>query len=320
MSPTIPALLLSLVAALAMTGAAAQGYPTKPIHLIVPFPPGATDTAARTVAKPMSEALGKPWVVENKPGAESAIGARFVAKAAPDGYTLMYSSGSNHVLRPHLYNNLGFDPFGFTPLGRTVGTVNVLAVGAAMPVRTVKELLAWGKTNSDTASYGSSGGSALLAGELLKYVSGVQFTAVPYKGAAPALLDLMGQRIAFMFAGTGQVLTLANAGKVRVLAVIDDRRYPKYPDVPTMAEAGLKEFDLPNIWHGLFGPAKMQAPVVALLSKTLQAALVDPEVIKTINAAGYDPMPSSAEELQALMKKEYETWGRIVKATKIEKE
>jgi len=313
-------LLISTGAVLAASVAVAQEYPDRPIHLIVPFPPGATDLAARTVAKPMSTVLGKPIVVENKPGGEGAIGAGFLSRSAPDGYTLMYSSGSNHVLRPHLYENLGYDPFGFTPIGRTVGTVNVLAVGAVLPARTVSELLSYGKANKDKASYGSSGGSAYLAGELLKFVSGVDFTAVPYKGAAPALIDLIGGRIAFMFAGTGQVLTQAAAGKVRVLAVVDDTRYPKFPDVPTMAQAGLKDFDLPNIWHGLFGPLKMQPAVVSKLNRTLQGVLADPEVIKAINDAGYDPKPSSADELQAQMRREFDVWARIVKAAKMEKQ
>lgn len=321
-SPLKSALLMSVLClSLAAPPVAAQEYPERTIRMIVAYPAGATDTAARTVTRKLADMFGKPVIVDNKPGAGSAIGAEFVQRAAPDGYTLFWTTDSSHTLNPHLYKALSYEPLGFTPIIRTGVTVNVLAINANLPVRTVSELLAYSKANPGKASYGSAGVgvSNHLAGELLQAVSGVPLVHVPYKGSGPATTDLLAGQIAFMFAGMGHILPYARAGKFRVLGVTDVVRHPYMPDVPTMEEAGLKGFDLPNIYHAVMGPPKMQPAVVAKLNQSVRTAMADPEVTQQLNFQGYDVAPTSPEELSALMRKNFDIWGRIVRTAKIEK-
>ncbi len=312
---------LSLSILLAAAPAGAQQYPDRPIRVMVGYTAGATDTAARTVARPLATLLGVPVVVENKPGAAGALGAEFVARAAPDGYTLLYTVDGTHTLNPHLYKSLSYEPLGFTPITKAVNTVNVLVINTQLPPKNVSELLAYAKANPDKASYGSAGmgSSNHLAGELLQSVSGVPLTHVPYKGSTPALTDLIGGQIAFMFAGVGQMLPFMSAGKVRVIGTADSVRHPRLPDVPTMEEAGLKGFDLPAIYHALVGPLKLPQPIVVRLNQAARSALVDPDIAAQLNKQGYDVTPTTPEELGALMRRNFDTWGRIVRAAKIEK-
>lgn len=322
-TPMLPLLMsaLSLYGMLMTSHVRSQEFPDRLIRVVVAYPAGATDTAARTVAKPLAVLLGKPVIIDNKPGAGSAIGAEFVQRAAPDGYTLFWSTDSTHTLNPNLYKALTYEPLGFTAIAKTVGTINVLAINANLPVRTVADLLAYARANPDKASYGSAGIgiSNHLAGELLQVVSGVPLVHVPYKGSGPATADLLGGQIAFMFAGLGHILPYSRAGKFRVIGVTDTMRHPQMPDVPTMEEAGLKGFDLPNIYHAVLGPLKMPQPVVNRLNQALRAALAEKETTQQLNSQGYDVTPSSPEELNALMRKNYDIWGRIVRAAKLEK-
>ena len=298
--------------------ARSQEYPDRPIRVIVSYSPGATDAAARTVAKPMSMLLGKPVVVENKPGAEGAIGGEYVLKAAPDGYTLLYTTSSN-MLRPHLAE-MSYDPFAFTPIGRAVGTANILVIPAGHPAKTATELVAFAKANPGKVSYGSvGGGSAQLSGTFLELVAGVPFQHVPYKGTTQAMADLLAGRLTFMFSGVGHVLSNVKAGKLRVLGVADNVRHFQLPDIPTMAEAGLKDFDLPTIWHAFVGPLNTSRPVVDKLSQALRTSLAEPDVIKAINSQGYETRFSTPEELRAQMRGDFNIWGKIVKAANIQK-
>lgn len=301
--------------------AAAQEFPDRLVRFVVAYPAGATDTAARTVTRRLAELWNKPVVVDNKPGAGSAIGAEFVQRAAPDGYTLFWSTDSTHTLNPHLYKSLTYEPLGYTPLIKTVTTVNVLAVNAGKPFRTVAELLAYSKANPDKASYGSAGVgiSNHLAGELLQHVTGIPLVHIPYKGTGPATTDLLAGNLAFMFAGAGHIVPFARAGKFRVLGVTDTVRHKSFPDAPTMEEAGLKGFDLPNIYHAVLGPMKMQPAVANRINQSVRTALADKEVASQLDSQGYDVTPSSPEELGSLMRRNYDIWGRIVSAAKIEK-
>ena len=299
--------------------ASAQEYPDRPIRLIVAFAPGATDAAARVIVKPMSVQLGKPIVVENKPGADGGIGGDFVAKSAPDGYTLLYSTASN-ILRAHLIENMIYDPLAFTPVGRAIGSVNILVVSAANPAKSVLELVAYAKANPGKVSNGGvGGGSAALAGMFLQVVAGVEFLHVPYKGNTQAMADLLAGRLTFMFAGVGHVMSNIKAGKLRALGVTDSQRFFLLPDVPALAESGLKGFDIPPIWHGIVGPLNMTRPVVDKLSQSLRNALTDADVVKVINGQGYAPRFSTPQEMGAQMRAENDTWAQIVKAAKIEK-
>lgn len=315
---------LSLLVSALITAphAGAQDYPSKLIRVVVAYPAGATDTAARTVTRPMAALLNQQVIVENKPGAGSAIGAQYVQKAAPDGYTLFWTTDSTHALNPHMYKALSYEPLGYTPIIKTVSTVNVLAVGAAQPVKSVTELLALAKSDPTAASYGSAGVgiSNHLAGELLQHVSKVPLVHVPYKGSGPALIDLMGGRIGFMFAGMGHVLPHSRAGKLRIIAVVDTARHHYLPDVPTMDEAGVKGFDLPGIYHAVLAPPNTPRTIVEKLNQTIRAALADKDTAAHLNKQGYDVTPSSPEELGALMRRNFDIWGRLVALAKIEKQ
>ena len=316
-TPLLTSLLFFL---LLVPHARSQGYPDRPIRVIVAYAPGATDAAARAVTKPMSVLLGQPMVIENKPGAEAGIGSSFVAKSVPDGYTLLYTPSSS-VLRPHLSLEMLYDPLALTAIGRAVGTVNILVINAGHPARTVSELVSYAKANPGKVTYGSvGGGSAQLAGQFLERLAGVEFTHVPYKGTTPSMVDLLGGRLTFIFSGVGHVLFNVKTGKLRVLGVTGDERHFQLPDVPTMAEAGYKDFDLPPIWHALVGPLNLPRPLVNRLSQALRASLADPEAIKAINALGYESIFSTPEQMQAQMRSEYDIWGKIVKAANISKQ
>lgn len=320
--PLKSALLLSVLSlSLAASPALSQEYPDRLVRVVVAYPAGATDTAARTLTRRLAELFNKPVIVDNKPGAGSAIGASFVQNAAPDGYTLFYTTDSTHALNPHLYKSLTYEPLGYTPIIKTVSTVNVLAVNANAPYKSVAELLAYAKANPGKASYGSAGIgiSNHLAGELLQAVSGIPLVHIPYKGSGPATTALLSGEIAFMFAGLGHILPFSRSGKFRIIGVTDVVRHKDIPDVPTMEEAGSKGFDLPNIYHAIMGPLKMQPAVVAKFNQTARAALADAEVTKQLNFQGYDVTPSSPEELGALVRRNFDIWGRIVRSAKIEK-
>ena len=312
--------VLSL-SALPVVEAGAQQYPEKPIRVIVGYPAGATDTAARTIARPLQTLLGVPIVVENKPGAAGILGAEFMSKAAPDGYNLLYTVDGTHTLNPHLYKSIPYEPLAFTPISKAVNTVNVLVVTTSLPVKNVAELFAYAKANPGKASYGSAGigTSNHLAGELLQSVWNVPLVHVPYKGSTQALNDILGGQLPFMFAGVGQMLPFYQAGKVRVIGIADTVRHPKLPDVPTMQEAGLKGFDLPAIYHAFVGPAKMPPAHVTRLNQAVRTALTMPDTTSQLNNQGYDVTPTTPEELGALMKRNLEIWGRIVSGAKIEK-
>ena len=312
---------LLMFAILGVPHAWSQEYPDRLIRVIVPYPAGATDTAARTVTKQLAVLFGKPVIVENKPGAGASIGVDFVARSTPDGYTLLWTSASPHTISPHLYNSLPYEPLGFTPITRVFSTAQVLAINANLPVTSVSDLLAYARANPGKASYGSAGIGITnhLAGELLQYVSGVPLVHVPYKGSGPATADLLSGRLAFMFSGVGQVLAHMKAGKVRVIGVADTVRHPDLPDVPTMEEAGLKGFDLLIGWHAVIGPLNMQRPVVNKLNQTIHRALADPDTKQQLNSLGYQIRPSSPEELIALMRANYDSWGKLIRAAKIEK-
>ena len=315
---SLTALLLS---SLVLTPhARSQGYPERPIRVIVSYAPGATDAAARAVTKPMSVILGQAMVIENKPGAEGGIGGSYVVKASSDGYTLLYQPSSS-MLRPHLSADMIYDPFAFTAVGRAVGTVNILVIHAGHPAKSVSELVSYAKANPGKVSYGSvGGGSAQLAGAFLEKIAGVEMLHVPYKGTTPAMVDLLAGRLTFIFSGVGHVLSNIRTGKLRVLGVTGDERHFQLPDIPTMAEAGLKDFDIPPIWHALLAPLKTPRPVVDKLSQTLRAALAEPEAIKAINALGYEPIFSTPAQMQAQMRTDYDNWGRIVKGANIPKQ
>ncbi len=304
---------------LAAATAGAQPWPAKPIRLIVNFPPGgAADQIARLVAPPVGEALGQPVVVENRPGANGNIGAEAVAKSPPDGYTLLMSSGGAFSVNPHLYTKLPFDPLkDLEPIAAAARISVFLVVKPDLPAKSVDELVALARASPGKLTYGSpgSGSSPHIATAMFARAAGVQVTHIPYKGAAPALTDLLGGQLDFMFdpgIGLGQV----RAGKLRLLAVGSPKRSPLFPDVPTVAETGMVGFDADS-WFGFYAPAGLPAEIAARLNRELNRALQTPAVRDRILAIGGEPVALTAAEFAEVQRKDRERFGVVIRAAGI---
>jgi tripartite-type tricarboxylate transporter receptor subunit TctC len=302
--------------------ALAQAFPDKPIRWIVPFPPGGpTDGFSRAAAQKLSEVLGQPVVVENVPGAGASIGMERVARSAPDGYTIGLATTGTHAINPHLYGaRLPHDTSrDFTPLTLAVRYVNVLIVNPKVPVDSVSDLVAYAKANPDKVTFGSAGNGSSnhLSGEVLKMISGAPMQHVPYRGSAPALADVIGGNITFMFDILITAMPSVQAGRVKALAVTSERRSPYAAQVPTMAEAGLKGFSEAgsDLWFGIVGPAGIPRPIVQKLNEALITAMRSPEMRQRISASGFELWTSSPEEFGRIVRQDRERWGPIVKAS-----
>ncbi|MDB5838241.1 MAG: hypothetical protein JWQ23_193 [Herminiimonas sp.] len=293
----------------------AQAYPTKPIRLIVPFAPGGfTDVVARVVGQKLSGSLGQPIVVENKPGAGSTIGTDFVAKAAPDGYTLVMVS-STHVISPWLYKSIPYDPIkSFTMISKLADSPYVLMVNSKVPARDVKEFIALAKSKPDNIHYASSGnGSAQhLIGGLFMSMTGTKLMHVPYKGSGMASQDLMAGVVESTFAGVPNALSAIQSGRARALAVTSAKRSPQLPDVPTLQEAGVPGYDA-TVWLALMAPAGTPKDIVNRLNTELAKLLTAPDVRKTLSDSGVELSLSTPEAMQEYMVQERERWGKVVK-------
>ena len=314
---------LIVLALMWMSGAArAQGWPSKPIRLVSPFPPGAVvDTLCRTLAPPLGEALGQPVVVENRAGAGGNVGMDYVAKAPADGYTLGMGSIATHGINPSVYARMPFDPVrDFAPITFVASNINVLVVHPSVPAHDVRELVDYARTHPGQLVYGSAGAgtSQHLAGELFKQITGVEMTHVPYKGAGPAVTDLLGGQIPLMFVDLSATLAHIRAGKLRALAVLTRERTPLL-EVPTAIEQGIAGFDV-NAWFGLFAPAGTPREVVARLNAASASALRLPAARERLESLGLSPVPGAPEELAALVRAELERWARVAKAANLKPE
>ncbi len=312
----------ALAAALALVAPAAslaQAFPAKPIRLVVTYPPGGgADLMARLIAPKMGEALGQPVVVENKPGASGQIGAGEVARAAPDGHTIMLDA-SSFAVNPSLYSKLPYDPAkAFQPLAVLALYPNVLVVTPSFPPKDVRELVALAKSKPGTVAFASSGnGSAQhLAGELFKQRAGVDMTHIPYKGGGPALNDVIGGQVPVFFANIASGLAHVKGGKLRAMAVTGARRASSLPEIPTMAEAGIPGYEVYE-WNALFAPAGTPAPVVEKLAAAIAKALQSPEVRERVASLGGDLAGYGPKEAEKFVREQTELWGRVVKAGNI---
>jgi tripartite-type tricarboxylate transporter receptor subunit TctC len=296
------------------------GWPNKPITLIVGFAAGgATDTAARIIAKKLGDNLGQSVVVDNKAGAGGNIAAQATAVAQPDGYTIHLGSVGPLSVAPHLVKNLPYDPQkDLTPLTMGVIFSNVLVVNPAVPAKTIAEFVALAKQNPGKYEYGSTGvgGAAHLAGELFKQRAGVDLTHVPYKGGGPAMPDILAGRIASYWATPATSLQHIQAGKLRPLATTGLKRSPTLPDVPTIAESGYPGFEAVN-WYAFVGPPKMAPELAERWNRELVKVLSDPAIREQLMHHGLEPHPGTREELARYMKKESDTWGRVIREAKI---
>jgi tripartite-type tricarboxylate transporter receptor subunit TctC len=309
--------LAVLLAFAAPVAASAQGYPTRPIVLVSPFPPGGSvSLVARIVAEKMSETLGQSVVVENRGGAGGTIGARFVAKSVPDGYTLLLGYTGTLAIGPSLYANAGFDPRkDFGPVGRIGTAPTMLVVHPSFPVHSVAELIAYAKAHPGEINYGSAGIGTVghLAGELLGTMAGVRLTHVPYKGTGPAITDLLGGHIPMMFTPIPTAHAQAESGLLRALAVSSAQRSSLLPDLPTVAESGLPGYEA-ALRYGLVAPAGTPRAVVERLNKELRLALTADDVRQRLATDGAEVLPSSPEEYAADIDREEATWSKVVKA------
>jgi tripartite-type tricarboxylate transporter receptor subunit TctC len=303
--------------------AAAQAWPSRPITIVVPLPPGpALDLVARQIGAKIAVPLGQTVVIENRTGANGAIGTNGVARSAPDGYTLLAATAGTHVTAVHLMKSLPYDPIkDFTPIIAAVEPVTCLAVAASLPVNSVPELIAYAKTHPNELSYGSSGvGSVFhLMGELFNETAGVKIKHVPYRGVAPAMQDVIGGHIPMVFISVANADAAAKAGQVKILAVLEPARYSRLPNVPSMSEI-IPAFRKPSSWFGFFGPPGLPQPVVTRLNAEMAKALSAPEVVQNFEANGYAPIGGTPQQFADLLKDGIERYGAIIKAAGIQPE
>lgn len=315
------AALASVVAMTSLVGGAvyAQAWPARPINLIVPFPAGGTtDVLARAVGQELSKSLGQPVVVESRPGAGATLGADYVAKAKPDGYTLLMGA-VHHTIATSVYKKLPYDfQKDFAPVSTVALVPNVLVVNPNVPAKTVKELLALAKAEPGKLTYGSNGNGTgqHLIGAQFEGMGGVQMLHVPYKGSGPLTTDLLGGQITMSFDTITPVLPHIKAGKLRVLAVTTGKRSPALPDVPTLDEAGLKGFDL-GTWFGILAPAGTPKDIVTRLNTELVKIIHSPDFRKKMEDIGAEPIGNTPEQMARQIREDTDRFARLVKDAKV---
>jgi tripartite-type tricarboxylate transporter receptor subunit TctC len=295
----------------------AQDYPTQPVRIVVPYAAGGgTDAMARYFAKGLEQRLGQPFIIENRGGSGTTLGAAAVARSAPDGYTILIGTSSTYAIAVSLYKRLSYDPTrDFAPLALLAEVPFVLIVNTSLPVNSVMDLVRLAKGKPGELSYGSGGVGSQhhVNAELFKNVAGIDMRNVSYRGGGPALQDVVAGHIPLMFGDAGQVLELVRAGKVRALAVTTSRRVASMPNVPTMSEAGITGYEA-NAWQAMVAPAGTPAPVVAKLNKALVDIVNTPETQKHYLDLGIQPKGSTPEELGAYIRSEIARWAKVVEA------
>jgi tripartite-type tricarboxylate transporter receptor subunit TctC len=297
--------------------AAAQGvaYPAKPVHVILPFPPGGSvDTVARLVMPRVSEKLGQQFVIENRSGASGNIGAEYVARAAPDGYTLMVNT-IPLVANSWLYSKMPFDPLtDFVPISLLASSPSVLVVHPSLPVHSVSELLELARSKPGVLNFATAGPGTNphIAGELFNYLGKVKTVAIHYKGGGPALLSTVAGDTEIIVSGVSEATPFAAGGKLRALGITSLARSPAFPDIPTIAESGLPGYEFVT-WHGLLAPRGTSGAIVAVLNDSVKKTLSTPEQVKRFRQIGQDIIASTPEEFAAHLRKESAKWGRVIK-------
>jgi tripartite-type tricarboxylate transporter receptor subunit TctC len=306
-----------VLAALAISLAAhAQGYPAKPVRMIVAYPPGGgTDIVGRVVAQKLGESLGHSVVVENRGGASGNIGTEFAARAAPDGYTILMGNVAPNAINVSLFKSLPFDPVAdLVPVSLVASTPNILVVHPSTPARTVKELIALAKAKPGVLNFASAGvgSSSHLAGELFHILAGADIVHVPYKGAGPAMVDVLSGQIQLYFATMPAAMPHVKSGKLAPIAVTSARRSPALPDLPTIAEAGVPGYEA-STWYGVLAPAHTAQAVVARLHGEIVRVLADAALRERLADQGFEPVGNSPEEFGAYIKSEIVKWGKVIR-------
>ena len=294
-----------------------QDYPSRPVKIIVPTPPGGpVDVMARITANYLQTALGQPFIIENRAGAGNTIGSKDAAEATPDGYTLLYSSASGLVIAPLLHPDAGYNPLtDYAPIALVAASSNVLVVNPAVPAKTVAELVAYAKANPGKVNFSSGGIGVLphLIGEMFKAQAGINIVHVPYKGGGPSINDLVAGNVQMTFESTTVLLPLIKAGRLRALAVTTAKRIPQLPEVPTMAESGYPNF-VTTAWTGLLAPVQTPAPIVAKLNATINDGLKTPQLLDALAKLTLDPLGGTPADFTAQIKSDSAKWSPIVMA------
>ena len=304
--------------------AAAQNYPNRLIRVIAPFPPGggATDIIIRLTTPKMSESMGQSVVIENRAGANGIIGSDMVAKAAPDGYTLLFASSSNVATIMYMNKNVPFDPVkDFTPVSLMASPITGFAVHPSVPVNSIKELIEYGRKNPGKLTFGSSGIGSMhhLTGEAFKRITGVDMLHVPYKGAAPAINAIMAGQIMVYFPGTSSIRPMLPAGKIKLLGLLEPERYSGLPDVPTVSET-IPGFTKAASWFAMFGPAALPQPITSRLQGEIAKAMNHPDVKARLDEVDIRIIASTPQQLAATLKSDIEKSGELMKALGIKPE
>ena len=320
MSKTFKLLTASALALATSAAFAQQAYPTKSIRLISPFAPGGgADITCRAIAPKLSAALGQQVVVDNRGGAGGVVGVEIAAKSPPDGYTLVLGTIGNIAVAPSIYPKMPYDPLkDLVSMGQTANTLNVLVVHPSLPAKTVKEFIAVAKASPNQLLFGSSGAGAAdhLAGELFNIMAGVKMVHIPYKGGAPAMLDLLSGQVQLVFATVATALGSIEAKRIRPIAMAGSQRYERLPQIPTVSEAGLKGFEANN-WYGLFAPAGTPKEVVTRIHAETAKALAMADVKTRLLDAGIIATSSTPEAFTGYIKQETQKWAKVVKTANI---
>lgn len=295
----------------------AQTFPAKPVKIVVPYPPGGTnDIVVRLLAQKLGDSMGQPFVVENKPGASGNLGAEQVARAAPDGYTLLLVT-TGHSIHPSLYKNLRYNiKTDLTPVSELTRGPMLVMVTPSLPYKTVQDVIAAAKAKPGSINFGSAGNgsSTHLATELLSSMAGVKMTHIPYSGSAPAMADVMAGNAQLVMDLMFSALPQVNGGKLRAIAITGAKRSPLLPNVPTVAESGVPGFET-LAWNGLMAPSSTPKPIIDKLNAEIHKALDAPEMKERLRAQGFEPSPGTPEQFGALIRSEIDRWAKVVKTS-----
>lgn len=307
---------------LALSPVAAQAaYPEKPITLVVPFPAGSgTDSVGRIFAEELGKELGQPIVVENKPGANATIAANYVARAKPDGYTLFVTTNTSHSAAPWLMNNVSYDPVkDFTPIARGGNLPFILVTNPTRSYKTVKELIESARAKPGDIAYATGNSTGIVAGGRLAYATQTEMLHVPYKGTPQALTDLVSGEVDFMFTDLTSGMPFVNAGRLHAMAVSTAVRSALLPDLPSMEEAGVPDFDI-NSWNGYFGPAGMDPEIVKTLNAAINKIVSNPDTKARLAELGFDAFSGTPESFQQFVEEQYELWGQWIREANLQPE
>jgi tripartite-type tricarboxylate transporter receptor subunit TctC len=314
--------LLIVALGLPLAALAQSAFPEKPVRFIVPFPPGGgTDALARVLATKLGEMWGQQVIVDNRAGAQGNIGTAAGAKATPDGYTITFAHQGALVINPHMYRSTGYDTLkDFTAVARTTEMAFIVVAHPSVPATTLKELADYARRYPNKLTFASTSAGPQIVGELFRQVTGTDLLHVPYKGAGPAITDLLGGQVTLMFSNPTSTVPHVKSGKLRALAVMDSKRNPAVPDVPSALEAGFAELSNVIEWYGVVVPAATPREIVAKLEASILAALKAPDVAARIEKLGQTPSPAGSADFAKQIRSDYERWGKVVRAAGVKVE